>query len=183
MIEYDITTWANYTQVEKYWSYALRLKNGHIGCLYFCTCSSSTEVLPTSSLRVNWWICSHKDVFPIICKAVGNDSSCEAGMHHFQADLSLTSHSRVLLIQIYIWQDTLWAYIKWIRTPLGHSQSIAKWRRRHCAKTGCLLLTDQSYPSEECVVEPCFRHLKEVCFLFFLVRSLRQQNVCWGLIK
>lgn len=81
--------------------------------------------------QVNWWMCSHKDVSPIIFKAVVNDSSCEAGMHHFQADLSLTSHSRVLLIQIYIWQDTLWAYIKWIRTPLRHSESISKWRRKH----------------------------------------------------
>lgn len=59
---------------------------------------------------------------------MANDSSCEAGMHHFQADLSLTSHSRVLLIQIYIWQDTLWACIKWIRTPLVPSESITKWR-------------------------------------------------------
>lgn len=41
--------------------------------------------------------------------AVVNDSSCEGGMRHFQADLSLMSHSGVLLIQIYIWQDTLWA--------------------------------------------------------------------------
>lgn len=81
--------------------------------------------------QVNWWMCSHKDVSPIIFKAVVNDSSCEAGMHHFQADLSLTSHSRVLLIQIYIWQDTLWAYIKWIRTLLRHSESISKWRRKH----------------------------------------------------
>lgn len=69
----------------------------------------------------------HKDVSPIICKLVVNDSSCEAGMHHFQADLTLTSHSRVLLIQIHIWQDSLWAYIKWIRTPLGHSETIGKW--------------------------------------------------------
>ncbi len=99
-------------------------------CLYLSASSSCIGVL-NDSPEVNWWICSHKDVSPIICKALVNDSSCEAGMHHFQADLSLTSHSRVLLIQIYIWQDTLWAYIKWVRTPLGHSESIAKWKRRH----------------------------------------------------
>lgn len=95
-----------------------------------CLFGLTAELQPDSP-QVNWRICSHKDVSPIICKAVVNDSSCEAGMHHFQADLSLTSHSRVLLIQIYIWQDTLWAYIKWIRTPLGHPESIAKWKRRH----------------------------------------------------
>lgn len=81
---------------------------------------SSYIRVPADSLQVNWRISPHKGVCPIICKAVDNDSSCEASMHHFQADLSLTSHSRVLLIQIYIWQDTLWAYIKWIRTTIGH---------------------------------------------------------------
>lgn len=106
---------------------ALRPEGGNTNCLYL----SSYIGVPADSPQVNWWICSHKDVSPIICKAVVNDSSCEAGMHHFQADLSLTSHSRVLLIQIYIWQDSLWAYIKWIRTPLGHSESSAKWKRRH----------------------------------------------------
>lgn len=112
------------------WLAALRLQGGNMSCLYLSAGSSYIGV-PADSPQVNWWICSHKDVSPIICKAVVNDSSCEAGMHHFQADLSLTSHSRVLLIQIYIWQDSLWAYIKWIRTPLGHSESIAKWKRRH----------------------------------------------------
>lgn len=131
-----------------------------MSCLFFIAGSSNTGV-QADSPQVNWWICSHKDVSPIICKAVVNDSSCEAGMHHFQADLSLTSHSRVLLIQIYIWQDTLWAYIKWIRTPLGHSESIAKWRRRHLTKMVCLLLSDQRLG---CVcgwgsrVIPCFWH-------------------------
>lgn len=38
-------------------------------------------------------------------------------MHHFQADLSLTSLSTIASIQIYICQDALAAYIKWIRTP------------------------------------------------------------------
>lgn len=109
---------------------ALRPEGVDMSFLYLGTSSSCIGV-PADSPQVNWWICSHKDVSPIICKPVVNDSSCEAGMHHFQADLSLTSHSRVLLIQIYIWQDTLWAYIKWIRTPLGHSGSIAKWKRRH----------------------------------------------------
>lgn len=102
---------------------SLRWMDGDMCCLYP---GSSYIGVPADSPQVNWRICSHKDVSPIICKAVVNDSSCEAGMHHFQADLSLTSHSRVLLIQIYIWQDTLWAYIKWIRTPLGHSESTAK---------------------------------------------------------
>lgn len=103
--------------------------------LWGCAVSTPVPVHLTlkfwAASQVNWWMCSHKDVSPIIFKAVVNDSSCEAGMHHFQADLSLTSHSRVLLIQIYIWQDTLWAYIKWIRTPLRHSESISKWRRKH----------------------------------------------------
>lgn len=103
--------------------------------LWGCAACTPVPVHLTLEFRaagqVNWRMCSHKDISPIIFKAVVNDSSCEAGMHHFQADLSLTSHSRVLLIQIYIWQDTLWAYIKWIRTPLRHSESISKWRRRH----------------------------------------------------
>lgn len=79
---------------------------------------------------------THKDVCPIICKALVNDSSCEAGMHHFQADFSLTSRSRVLLIQIYLWQDTLWACIKRMRTPRGHSQSCAKRKGTHEQKEG-----------------------------------------------
>jgi len=86
---------------------------------FFYLCAGSSYIrVPAVSPQVNWRISSHKDVCPIIWKAVVNDSSCEASMHHFQADLSLTSRSRVLLIQIYIWQDTLWAYIKWIRTLL-----------------------------------------------------------------
>lgn len=104
-------------------------------CLLFSVGSSCTEV-PADRSEVNWWSSTHKDVCPIICKAVVNDSSCEAGMHHFQADLSLTSHSRVLLIQIYLWQDALWAYIKRIRTPHGHSESCAKWKGTHEQKEG-----------------------------------------------
>ena len=57
---------------------------------------------PNTGAQVQWEVSSHKDVSPIICKMIVNDNSCEVGMLHFQADLSLTSHSRVLLIQIYI---------------------------------------------------------------------------------
>lgn len=103
-----------YTYIYKYTSMDSCLVTSGIVCWHSASCGllfvADCELIgvPASS-QVNRWICSHKDVSPIMFLAVVNDSSCEGGMHHFQADLSLTSHSRVLLIQIYIWQDTLWA--------------------------------------------------------------------------
>ena len=52
--------------------------------------------------QVKRGLCSHKDVSTITSRRPANDSSCEAGMHCIRADSTLTSHSRVLLIKIYI---------------------------------------------------------------------------------